>query len=77
MLVEICFFNISSQIRKENIDFNNNRVNEANSNSELWKITKEVTNTRKKSKWDLNVEGKKSTKNLNQERLSIITLSRK
>ena len=40
---------VTRNIREENIDFNNNRVNMAKNESELWKIANEVTNPKKAS----------------------------
>ena len=40
---------VTSQIRKENIDYNNNRVEEANNEGELWKVAKEVLNPKKET----------------------------
>ena len=49
---------VTSKIRKETVDFNNNRVAEANNESELWKIAKEVTNPQKISEWSIEIDGK-------------------
>ena len=38
---------VTRNIRQENIDFNNNRVNKAESEAELWKIANDVTNPKK------------------------------
>ena len=48
---------VTSGIRKENIDFNNNRVNEANNESELWKIVNEVSNPKKENQWKIYIDG--------------------
>ena len=55
---------VTQTIRKQNIDFNNNRVEEAENEGELWKIAKEVTNPKSNSEWKLNVDGKKITDEL-------------
>ena len=38
---------VTRNIRQDNIDFNNNRVSEANSEAELWKVANEVNNPKK------------------------------
>ena len=43
--------------RQENIDFNNNRVNEAETEAELWKIANEVTNPKKQNEWAIELNG--------------------
>ena len=40
---------VTSQIRKENVDYNNNRIDEAKNEGELWKVAKEVLNPRKET----------------------------
>ena len=53
---------VTSQIRKENIDFNNNRIEEAKNERELWNITNEVLNPRKETDWNvINKDGKNVT----------------
>ncbi len=52
---------VTEQIRKENIDYNNNRVEKAENKSELWKVTKEVTNPRKDKKWSLVINREKKS----------------
>ena len=49
---------VTSKIRKDNVDFNNNRVKEAKNESELWKIAKEVSNPKKVSEWTIEIDGK-------------------
>ena len=34
---------VNSQIRKESVDFNNNRNDQANDENEIWNVIKEVT----------------------------------
>ena len=46
---------VTTQIRKENIEHNNNRVEEAKTESELWKITKEVTESKSENGWKINI----------------------
>ena len=38
---------VTSQIRKENIEFNNKKIEEANNEKELWNIANDVLNPRK------------------------------
>ena len=47
--------NVTSQLRKENIELNNNRVSEANDDNEIWRIVKEVTNPQKSSAWSIKI----------------------
>ena len=49
---------MTSQIRKENIDHNNNRVKEANSESEIWKIVNEVNKPKNENEWNMSINGK-------------------
>ena len=42
---------VTCQIRKESIDFNNNRVFKAKNEGELWKIANEVLKPKSDSKW--------------------------
>ena len=44
---------VTSQIRKENIDFNNNRIEKASNEGELWKIANEVMNPRSEVSWKI------------------------
>jgi hypothetical protein len=45
-------------IRKETIDYNNNRIEQANSEKELWNVTNDVLNPRRESEWNIiNKEG--------------------
>ena len=55
---------VTSQIRKENINFNNNRVAEAYNESELWKIANEVTNPRKSNGWKVKMGDEEITDEL-------------
>ena len=53
---------VTSQIRKENIDFNNNRIDKASNERELWNIANDVLNPRKESNWSItNPDGQKIT----------------
>ena len=47
---------VTNKIRKENIDYNNNRIEEANNEKELWNITNDVINPRKESDWRITNE---------------------
>jgi hypothetical protein len=47
---------VTGKIRKENIDFNNNRIEEANNERELWNVAKEVINPRKENNWNIITE---------------------
>ena len=47
---------VTGKIRKENIDFNNNRIEEANNERELWNVVKEVINPRKENNWNIITE---------------------
>ena len=48
---------VTRNIRDGNRDFNNNRVVEANNESELWKIANQVTNPKKASEWIIEING--------------------
>ena len=47
---------VTSKIRKENIDYNNNRVEEANNEGELWKVANDVLNPGKENSWKITGE---------------------
>jgi hypothetical protein len=42
---------VTSKVRKENIEYNNNRINQAKNERELWNIANEVLHPKKESKW--------------------------
>ena len=44
---------VTSMIRKEIIDYNNNRIEQANNEKELWNVANEVLNPRKKTDWNI------------------------
>ena len=46
---------VTCQIRKENQDFNNNRINEAKSEGELWKIANDVVKPKSNESIKLNI----------------------
>ena len=53
---------VTSKIRKENVDYNNNRIEEAANEKELWNIANDVMNPRKESDWKIiDDEGKEIT----------------
>ena len=47
---------VNYQIKKENIKHNENRVDMAKSNSELWKIVNEVVKPRKENEWTIKTD---------------------
>ena len=47
---------VTAQIRRENIDFNNNRIEATDNEGELWKVTNEVLNPRKENDWKIEKE---------------------
>ena len=53
---------VTSKIRKENIDYNNNRIEEAKNEKELWTVANDVLNPRKESKWNITDKDGKSVK---------------
>ena len=55
-LMVMLLFMVTNLIRKENIDFNNNRIEEAKNERELWNITNDVLNPRKRSDWNITRE---------------------
>ena len=66
---------VTAQIRKENIDFNNNRIEAADNEGELWKVTNEVLNPKKENDWRIEKEdGEIVTDERRWQRLSITTL---
>ena len=44
---------VNSQIRKDNIYYNNERIKKANDENEIWKVAKEITNPRNVSSWSM------------------------
>ena len=44
---------VNSQIRKDNIYFNNERIKKANDENEIWKVAKEITNPRSVNSWSM------------------------
>ena len=50
---------VTRNIRQDNVDFNNNRVAEANSEAEMWKVANEVNNPKKSNEWTILIDGKK------------------
>jgi exonuclease III len=44
---------VTSKIRKENTDYNNNRIEEATNEKELWSIANDVLNPRKDTEWNV------------------------
>ena len=51
---------VTSKIRKENIDYNNNRIEEAKNEKELWTVANDVLNPRKESNWNITDKDGKS-----------------
>ena len=64
MLFNILRNRVTSQIRKENIDHNNNRVMEAKNEGEIWKIANEVTSPKQDNVWKIDNNGVKITDEL-------------
>ena len=44
---------MTGKIRKENIDYNNNRIEEANNERELWNVANDVLNPKKENDWNV------------------------
>ena len=44
---------VTAKIRKENIDHNNNRIEEANNEKELWNVANDVLNPKKANNWNI------------------------
>ena len=56
---------VTGQIRKETVDYNNNRIKEANSEKELWRVANEVIKPKKETEWKLkNKDGSTVTEEL-------------
>ena len=51
--------NVNNKVRQETIDHNNNRVNEARNDNEIWNIVKEVSDPKSNSQWELKISGDK------------------
>ena len=47
---------VTAQIRKENVEYNNNRIEEATNEGELWKIANDVINPNKEKEWKIKKE---------------------
>ena len=46
---------MTSQIKKDTIDHNNNRIDKAKDENEVWKIAKEIINPRKENNWSMQI----------------------
>ena len=44
---------VTSMVRKEIVDYNNNRIEQASNERELWNVANEVLNPRKKAEWSI------------------------
>jgi hypothetical protein len=47
---------VNNKIRKDTVDFNNKRVDEAKDENEIWNIAKDITNPKKETEWSLKME---------------------
>ena len=52
---------MNKRVRSETKDFNNNRVSEANNESEEWNIVKEVSDPKSNTQWELKTAEGKTT----------------
>ena len=48
---------MTAQIRKDSIDANNNRIDAAKDENEVWKVAKEIIMPNKESNWTMKSEG--------------------
>ena len=46
---------VNAQIKRETIDFNNNRIDEARDENEVWKVAKDIIIPMKDNNWSMNV----------------------
>ena len=44
---------VTGKIRKEHIDYNNNRIEEADNERELWNVANDVLNPKKENEWNI------------------------
>ena len=44
---------VTSQLRKEQVEYNSKRIEEANSDRELWRVANEAINPKKETQWNL------------------------
>ena len=52
---------VNSSLRKDSVDFNNNRIEQANDENEVWKVVNDVIQPKKENDWSLK-EGDKLIK---------------
>ena len=52
---------VTSRLRSDSIKLNEERINEAKNESEMWNIVKDVTNPRKEKEWILNSDSGQTT----------------
>ena len=51
---------VNSKIRKDSTDFNNNRIDEAGDENEVWKVAKGIINPNTETDWSMNINNKKT-----------------
>ena len=56
MLLCVLILQNYSRVRKDNIDFNNNRIEKANNENEVWKIVKDVACPKDDNNWSVRNE---------------------
>ena len=49
---------VTAKIRKETIDQNNNRIDEAQDENEVWKIATEIINPKSENNWSMKIDNK-------------------
>ena len=49
---------VNSKVRQETVDYNNNRIDNAKNDNEVWNITKEITNPSSNSNWSMLIDQK-------------------
>ena len=47
---------MNAQIKKETIDFNNNRIDNAENENEVWNVAKDIINPKKENSWSMKIE---------------------
>ena len=60
---------VTSQIRKENVAFNNDIIQAAKDDNEIWKVVKEVTNPKQANMWSKKIDGTRCSDTFNKNTL--------
>ena len=52
---------VTARIRKENYDHNNNRIDNAKDEQEVWKVTNDIINPNNENSWSININNVMTT----------------